>query len=344
MSWLRQGDTSATYPAILAVVSLPGADKRSVNELFGWLSRCFVQAAAHTTDYVCDAGTAELMGGARTKWLTDAALRLGLVTTTVDERGLPAFQLIDDPAFAHMRTKAEIEWERQQQNDLRNTSLSGPVRLRDGDNCAYCGGVVYWRGRKTEARSGSLDHTEPGKKGTVKTVVVACIGCNSEIRDAKGEDRKPLLRGKPEVGPENVRYGATTAGWLHDLGYLHLTDDELALIDSANKIKPERKVIHRQRPEKTSGTAPRQRPAAPAADPAPEQRPAQADPALTVSDPAPAGPRDEPVSRPEVNSPPVMTDTVGSGRVGSGEVPLSGERAGTGTSRRRRSRRGKGPR
>ncbi|MBT2273870.1 HNH endonuclease, partial [Rhodococcus qingshengii] len=113
----------------------------------------------------------------------------------VEVDGAIAYKLIDDDHdFLHLRTKEEIEWEKQQRRDNNNPAITIPVRLRDGDACRWCGKVVDW-GTKNGARSGTYDHLIPGRAATVETSVVACRGCNSSRGKAESlewQDREPL--------------------------------------------------------------------------------------------------------------------------------------------------------
>ena len=79
MPWTRTGDNAATYPRLMQVAGGRGADERTVNEVAGWLFRCAFQSAAHMTDYVIDAGTAWMLGGARTDDLVRLAVKTGLL-------------------------------------------------------------------------------------------------------------------------------------------------------------------------------------------------------------------------------------------------------------------------
>jgi hypothetical protein len=61
----------------------------------------------------------------------------------------------------------------------RVTRQVGPTRtarLRDGDQCRYCGKSVSWTDR-VSARGGTYDHPDPADRDTF---VVACFGCNRE--------------------------------------------------------------------------------------------------------------------------------------------------------------------
>lgn len=178
MSWVRVGDNAATNPMIMAAAGIEGADDRLINELTGFIVRAATLSADHQTDYLVDWGTARMLAGSRTEFLISAALQLGLCREVTDS-GVPKLAIIDDPDFIHLRLKKDVKWERQQRNDTRDLRLTVPVRRRDGDQCRWCQQVVHWRGRKSNV-SGTYDHLQPGAPGTVDTLVVACLGCNSE--------------------------------------------------------------------------------------------------------------------------------------------------------------------
>ncbi|UVF61169.1 HNH endonuclease [Arthrobacter phage Aoka] len=231
MPWLRIGDTAANHPIALAVLEAPDADDRLLNEVFGFVTRCALQSTAHLTDYVISRGTAIQIGGHSRVWeLLDAAIDAGYLSPTeidVDGVSRPAYKLLDDPDFIHMRTREEIEWERQRKTDNSNPALIVPVRLRDGDACRYCGLVVDFRPGQRKGRiAGTYDHREPGQAATVETYVVACRACNATRGDSANADAVlPLL---PE--PTKPYYSAHTIEWLR-------TNDWA----KRNGIKPPRK-------------------------------------------------------------------------------------------------------
>ena len=304
MPWTRAGDSAATYPALMQLQGAPGADDRTVNEVFGWIMRCAFQSAAHLTDYVIDAGTAYMLGGARTDELVRLCVAAGLLTETTTSNGIRAWTLLADPEFIHIRLRQEIEWERQQRNDTRDPALTVPVRRRDGDNCRWCGVLVMWRGKKTN-RTATLDHQVPGEAATVATLVVACLGCNSARKD-----NVELWADNHKIRPEPARpnYGKWTAKFLTDNGWPTqenvLSDDESATVAAAGTARPDQAV----------------RPAAP-----PAARPALDDPPAGAG----AAPKSPPMSIPQVDG----TSSAGSGRDGSGSP--------TGVPTGRRRRRGK---
>ncbi|MFD6178095.1 MULTISPECIES: hypothetical protein [unclassified Isoptericola] len=292
MPWMRTGDSAATYPAVMATAGLHTADERTVNEVFGFVSRCAIQSAAHTTDYVIDVGTVQMIGGARWRDLISQCVAVGLLEVVLAGR---TWRLVQDPEFIHLRLRAEVTWERQQRDDTRNPALKAPVLLRDGDNCRWCGLLVQWRGRKSN-RTGTLDHLEPGTAGTVDTMVVACLGCNSarggnvDLWDDNHTVRTP---------PTSPRYGKATTKYLNDNGHPEITENVSS----------------------DDGAAPQA-----AADPAPEgvrpAAPAAAAPARPTAVRAAAPPAARPKSAPKSprNSTPKVdrTDSTGSGRDGSG--------------------------
>ncbi|GAB2677615.1 hypothetical protein [Thalassiella azotivora] len=213
MPWLRAGDNAATHPRVMRLLSL--GDERTLNEVFGFVVRCALQSAAHTTDYLLDEGTLNLLGGTRTPDLLALAKRTGLMAPEKRRPdGTKPWRLVADPEFLHMRLREEIEWERQRKADASNPELTVPVRLRDGDACRYCGNVVQWRARKG-GRRGTYDHREPGRPAKVTTYVVACGSCNAaRAADPKADERLPLL-----PPPTTPFYGEDTVALLAKHGH-----------------------------------------------------------------------------------------------------------------------------
>lgn len=325
MPWARTGDTSGSYPRLLAAAALPDAPPAAVALMLGFITLLAVNSAAFLTDYIVTEGDVRRAGAEQHEWLLKAALKTGLLTRHKQRiHGVRAFKVIDDPLFIHIRLKEEVEWDQQQRSDTSNIRISVPVRARDGDLCRYCGVIVHWKGPKSP-RKGTLDHTVPkdtdGRRqpATVATMVVACLSCNSEMKDAAGEERLPMR-------PEPVRpfYSKATAEWLTQKG--HVTRPTTADSDSDDS---EHRAAQEQPPAtRTAGTA---RPAA--------------------SDPAPAGHRAA-TGDPNTHAPPRETelspfdqdeerDSAGTGRDGTGNAPLSSLGTPNAAARRRRSRRGR---
>ena len=198
MPWLRNGDTGANHPVVLAVLEDPRCDDRLMNEAFGFVQRCALQSTAHLTDYVISHGTAVQMAGAsRAAELIDVAITAGYWTAETDADGRQCYRLLDDDSFIHMRTREEIEWEQQRKLDNSNPDLTVPVRLRDGDACRYCGLVVNFHGDRKSQKAGTYDHLIR-KPQSPDDMVVACQKCNGTLQDAPRSHREQQLMPAPE--------------------------------------------------------------------------------------------------------------------------------------------------
>jgi hypothetical protein len=219
MSWLKTSDTAAMNPRVLAVASVPGASVQDVNAVYGFVHRCAVYCAQYRGDYVIEPAAYITMGFGDHERLIDLAVQVGLMFWVEDEAGVRSLHVLDDEDnFVHMLSPEENEWAAQRNRDNRDWTLKGPVLLRDGDNCRYCGVRVTWTGRKTGQRRGTLDHRVPGEPGTVDTLVVACRRCNS----SRGEDESGAWdRAHPLLPvPAHPVWGKWTRRNLVDNGFL----------------------------------------------------------------------------------------------------------------------------
>jgi hypothetical protein len=208
--WLKAGDNAATHPIVMRAGGV--GDDRTVNEAFGFVMRCALQAAAHLTDYFIEDSVAWMFGGRHTERLLEVAQKVGYIEPATRD-GFTGWMLVDDPDFIHMRLRAEVEWEKQQRADAANPGITVPARRRDGDECRYCGVIVQWRARKG-GRRGTYDHREPGRAAKIETLVVACGACNAGRRDYSDADERYPLR----PIPERPYYTAHTAQFLTDHG------------------------------------------------------------------------------------------------------------------------------
>lgn len=72
----------------------------------------------------------------------------------------------------------ERDMKRRRSAFHRDDSLKEKIRLRDGDNCRYCGRTVNWTDRRGP-RGGTYDHVIPRGPETLENLVVACRLCNN---------------------------------------------------------------------------------------------------------------------------------------------------------------------
>ena len=270
MAWLKASDTAATDERVLTVAELEDADERSVNEVFGFVTRLYLQAAQHGTDYQATLGTAMLLSP-RYELLLDQAARAGLLSVGVEE-GRRFVRLLVDGDFLHLRTKEEQQWEKDRKADTSDPRLTVPVRRRDGDACRYCGKVVNWADRKGN-RGGTYDHLVPGQRAqNHHELVVACIECNGGRGDgSKGREARYPLKPAPEDGQQY--YSQSTIRWLQQHGTI-LTELDLTVPKRTRGAK-DLKAGTQTRPD-VQPLAGGTRPAGPAATaPSGDQRPAQ---------------------------------------------------------------------
>jgi hypothetical protein len=218
MPWLKVGDESSDYPKLMEVAGLEGADGRSVNEVRGWLDACAAWSAKHLTDYVVDLGTALMYGHGNGPQVIDFAVAVNLVEW-IQVDGVRKLRIVEDDDFINIRLKADVEHDRQQNNETRDHNLKGPVLLRDGDNCRWCGKGVHWPGRPTKYK-GTLDHLHPGstEEATPDTLVVSCMSCNSsrQADDTGSWDSWHKLL----PVPDHPHYGTWSTKYLTDRGLL----------------------------------------------------------------------------------------------------------------------------
>lgn len=183
MPWKLSSDTTAFDPRVLDVREHPKADYRSVNDLAGFYDRMTTQLAQYPRDdfTLSYAECLQLASGVEDYlellWDQATFCKLGRVVKRNRRR---AFQIFPDPSFVSVKTKKQVDFERQRRADNANLAITLPTRLRDGDVCRYCDQVVDFRNR-TGHNGGTYDHRPPGVPavpGASPTSVVCCQTCN----------------------------------------------------------------------------------------------------------------------------------------------------------------------
>lgn len=84
---------------------------------------------------------------------------------------------------------------------FRDRELRDRVRVRDGDECRYCGRTVAWTDRRSDL-GGTYDHVDPSGDNSESNLVVCCRGCNSRksrrTPDQAGMPLRPISVSKSE--------------------------------------------------------------------------------------------------------------------------------------------------
>lgn len=176
MTWLKVGDTAATYPKLLETALFDGADDRTVNEVMGFVTRLAIFSSQHLTDSVVDMATCMLVGGSRTRELVKICVEAGLLEKKGESVRSPV-RLIEDPDFVNVETRQSVE-KRRSYNRQAAPAFKASIIFRDGDHCRWCGSDVHWTGTPG-SRFGTLDHVDPTLPESLENTVVACKGCNS---------------------------------------------------------------------------------------------------------------------------------------------------------------------
>ncbi|GAA2022398.1 hypothetical protein WDZ16_13025 [Pseudokineococcus marinus] len=293
MVWSRKGDNAATHPKALAVKALAvrEGDPRLFNEVRGFIDGCYSESAGHKTDYLVTEGMAIDQGGVE-RWeeLVRVAVKVGLMTKVPRRR---EWMLFDDPAYVHLRLKADVDWEAQRKRDLRDDRLIGPVRLRDGDECRYCPRIVTWGpGHRVGNIYGTYDHFPPRQAATVDTLFVVCGKCNTQRNGRVGQPAPPdnVRDQLPPLKPAPVRpyYSRESAEFLTRLGY-HVTPTGDGTVQQEQQPAPSAQTRATRAQEQQAAPSARPRPATAAGAATGAQRETSATPdGLTAS----AGPAD----------------------------------------------------
>lgn len=252
MPWLRMGDTLVTHPLMIRLLEVCKGNHQLKNEAVGVLAQLAIISAAHLTDYWVGYGSLYQIAPGREEAMLEMLCGAGLLFQEEGPEGYPALRLVDDRELFHMRSKEEVELDRLRSKDKHNIDLLVKVRIRDGDQCRWCGCWVDWRDRRS-GRSGTYDSLNGHKNSTPETLVVACRSCNS----ARGAGEVKELRDPPT--PEEVHYNKHTIAFINDSRYAK--EHDIYVVSKDEREKQARWRQEQEQASQRSRRAKRQSPA-----------------------------------------------------------------------------------
>ena len=152
MAWLKMSDTFTTHPLMMRLLGICEGNHQLKNEASGVLLDLASISAEHLMDYYVEYGALAQVAPGREDIMIDLLSRSGLLFEEQQSDGTWMLRLVDDPGLFHMRSREEVELDRRRSKDKRNPDLLMQVRLRDGDQCRWCGKTVDWRDRRSHRR------------------------------------------------------------------------------------------------------------------------------------------------------------------------------------------------
>lgn len=212
MAWLKVSDTFTTHPLMMRLLGICEGNHQLKNEASGVLLDLASISAEHLMDYYVEYGALAQVAPGREDIMIDLLSRSGLLFEEQQPDGTWMLRLVDDPGLFHMRSREEVELDRRRSKDKRNPDLLMQVRLRDGDQCRWCGKTVDWRDRRSRRR-GTYDSLNGHRDSTAETLVVACWSCNS--RRGAGE----VLELQDPPTPEEVHYNKYSIEFINNSQY-----------------------------------------------------------------------------------------------------------------------------
>jgi hypothetical protein len=211
--WLRIDDMLNSNIKIRGLVDDNVTGERAItqrNETVGhWLA--LLVAAAQGTDGFLTADMVHSTGTkATTARLTRARFgRQPLMHELEPDGSAPACACLADrqwhDGFAYALhdfldrnpSKNENDVQRAKKAELRNSKLKHAVRLRDRDQCRYCGVACDFADRRSD-QGLTYDHVDPELAAGLENLVVACRGCNGRKGMRTPAQADMVLRPVPE--------------------------------------------------------------------------------------------------------------------------------------------------
>ncbi|WP_257183416.1 hypothetical protein [Corynebacterium cystitidis] len=209
MAWTRHGDNELTHPAMARLLSAtaPKDNPLEVDHVkwaasFGVFSLLASISGAHLTDGYVEMGMiSRIAPGWETEVLdileaAGLAKRIKTADPTRPEDPTPRWMIkldLSDEEFVHIRKKDEVELDRRRARDSRDEDMMMTVRVRDGDQCRWCGRTVSWKSRRGYRRA-QIDSLNNHEDSTPETLVVSCHRCN----DLRGKGKELKLRPAPK--------------------------------------------------------------------------------------------------------------------------------------------------
>lgn len=239
MPWLRLGDTFHTDPLILALID--PKDPMMGPACKGFFVDVATLSAQNKTDYVITPGFVHEAGGPVADLLLRRCIRAGLIIPLGGRGTDRRWKIIDTRHdLVHIRTRAEIDWEKQQKADTHRKAFQLVVFARDGDACRWCGVPVQPNDHRSR-RAREIDHLRPGLPADgPDDLVVACKSCNSK----RGADWDPIGETPDQFSarwadrlrpvPTPLLFVRSTVNFLEDNG-VHVPDDSV-IIEKAPKV------------------------------------------------------------------------------------------------------------
>ena len=192
MPWVRGGDTAHSHRKLLRAQERDAVRGLAV---FGFVHACASWSSQELLDGFISESACRRIGGEDTylQLVKDAQaagmMQRGRARGPAGERGWAVAN--DDPDFLHIRLKEEVERDRDKSRATRQIGPQRDVRLRDGDQCRYCGKTVNWNDRRS-ARGGTYDHPDPdGPRHVRRLLLPVQPGQDRPHRSAVGRRRRP---------------------------------------------------------------------------------------------------------------------------------------------------------
>ena len=209
MAWTRHGDNELTHPAMSRLLSAtaPTDNPLAVDHIkwaaaFGVFSLLASVSGAHLTDGYVEIG---MISRVAPGWETEVldileaaglAKRVKTADPTKPEDPTQRWMIkldLSDEEFVHIRAREEVELDRRRARDARDEDMQMTVRVRDGDQCRWCGRTVSWKARRGWRRA-QIDSLNSHHDSTPETLVVSCHRCN----DLRGKGKEFELRPAPK--------------------------------------------------------------------------------------------------------------------------------------------------
>lgn len=117
----------------------------------------------------------------------------------------------------------QVKVKRAVRRELKDPKIREAVRLRDGDECRYCGRRVNWKDRRSDA-GGTYDHVIPGLAKGPGNIVVCCAKCNRKKAQRRPEQAGMTLRPPAVTQPRSSQEsspGPSSDGEVSSPGAVH---------------------------------------------------------------------------------------------------------------------------